>query len=419
MSSTAIAGTNPLNDLLQIVYLKRYYRQYNTDSAFFQSIGKPKTESVAQGEKISFTADIGMGAGYSWVGNSRTPPPSSVSEAERHEHTYKTMLSAVQFDPLYLDQSASEVASADHPLRRTMKNSLLAYSHGMNFDVVGGDGTGLLASMHATPAATATTFKVASVRGLRHGMRIDVVLKANGSLGSSGVSGARISVKQSDGTLTLLTDDGVVYQLGDGGTDLNANPSLYGVYRHRSYNNALSSLSKIISQTGTYGGINRALDINDFWRSQRLHNSATPRRPKWKLFQQMEDEIRYKSDGRLRMVLVHPTVWNVLIEDEDARKRHIHDGKAMLYGWAEAINFHGIPIVKDHHCDPTKAWGLDTEHWGLYQNKAAHWIKSPEGRMWERIPNSTFYHAIYAHQLEVVCHSPAAQCVLEDLADVA
>jgi hypothetical protein len=294
-----IDATN-LPKLLRTKYRTYLRYQGNLDSVLLQRIGR-NTENFHEGEKISIPLHSSGGGGHAY-NSAGLLPPGDVQGVERQEHNYKEMYQTLKIRISFRRRAMGSGSAEADPLHFEMQSLARQRRHDRNVDLHG-DGSGLLCNIAS--ASNSTTFVVDNVRTLRNGLRVSVLLKANGSPGSGGVQSARITVDDVTTTVTLVGET-----LVDGaGTELNANAALYGVYRQNSYNDCPWGLKAIVSASnpaaGNYGGINRSLAANAFFRATEQTNAAIPRRLTYKMIQDLLDEIDLRCESPVKIGRAH------------------------------------------------------------------------------------------------------------------
>lgn len=320
------------------------------------------------------------------------------------------MYGTIEIDGPHVEGASKSYAAERRPYDFETRNLVRQMRHGINHDMFGsGDGSlGTIAS-----SANATSFIMDDVRGIEDNLRIDVVNKTTGAV-QGGVIGADVTVAPSTKTVTISTSG---MQLSDF-SDVNSNPTNYKVYRSGSRNMAPFGLEALVSQsnpsTGNVGGIDRTASGNEFWQSQRLHNSGVARDISLPLIQDGITLIEKRSNGQPNLILCGYEVWTILMNELIASKRW--DGKeTKLNGWARALMFNDVPIVRDKHCPPETMFILDTNMFTLYQNDEGKWMDE-DGAILSRVPGRHAYQAAWFKFCELVCHAPNAQCRIEDLA---
>lgn len=395
--------------LLRTVYLRKMRAGFNVRSILLQVLQRDEQE-YAEGKELSLIIHAGEGGGWGWSSRGALPLAGH-QEAVRHVYNYSRMYGRIEIDGPHVEGASRTYAAEKRPYDWETTNLLRQMRGGLNFELFG-QGDGLLATVAG--ATTATAFTVDHIRGVSKGMIVDVLLKADGATGG-GVVKAKISVKRSDKTLTLTWPTGA--SLADW-ADLQANPTNYGVYRQGSYGDSIMGLQGIL-QTGNptggaLGGIDRTVAGNEFWIPPIFANGGVVRAPELSLLEEARAEVEQYSDGMVNLILCGYNVFAVLM-DELVTSKRFTGSKKKLNGWATALEFEdNIPIVRDRHCPPDKMFLLDTTSFTLYQNDDGRWMNQ-DGAILSRIPGFHSYEAAWFRFLQLVCHNPAANAVIEDL----
>ena len=409
-------------DMLRTVYTKYMQVQFNLKSVLLQYIGR-NTENYAEGKEISVPLHAGQtgGWGYSDAG---TLPPAGEQLVRRANFNYRRMYGTIEIDGPHVEGAAKPEAAERRPYDFETKNLVRQMRAGANFDLFQ-DGTGIVGIPSAfgnpagAPTTTATTTTVATVQGLVNNMIVDILLTATGAT-AGGVVGAKISVNQQTGVITLL--EGAQFADGSGAT-IAANFANYSIYRHKSRNQAPFGLQAIVtdanppSSVGVYGGIDRTVATNEYWQSIRLHNSGTPRTPTPQLVQDGLDAIDIRGEGSTNLIICGHRVWQHLVDQMVDNKRW-NGQLTHLNQWAEAIMFGSIPIVKDKHCPISKMYLLDTSSFEIYQNDDGKWMDQ-DGAILSRVEGRHAYRASWFRFWQLVCYAPNQNAVIEDLVTTA
>lgn len=407
----AIISRAAQENLLRTVYLKDMRRQFNLKSILLQIIGRNNT-NFAPGKEISIALHAGAGEGHTYSDAGNLPPPSS-EQIERAVFNYKWMTNRIQITGDFEDDADSKKAAEMSPLQLALQSVVRNGRHDLNYDMFS-DGSGKVATV--ATASSATECVVDDIAGLRNNLRVDVILTASGGIGAGGVKSALISLNRSTKTVTLL--GGATWADGTG-SDLNSNPTDYAIYRAGAYNMAPYGLGAAVSAsnppTGVtqYGGIDRSDDANDFWRSHRLHNSGSLRGVTLKLMQDMLDEIDIYSEGQVGIIVCGHQVWSGVAHALTNSKRY--PGQMMtLNGWCQAVDFAGIPVVRDKHCPPDRMYFLDPSTFTIYQNNEGSWMDK-DGAILARVEGKVAYQAAWHRRLQLVCRAPICNGYIEDL----
>lgn len=395
---------------LRTVYDPKIKQQFAYRNLLYQTFRK-RERKIAPGKKFTQQLHIGAGEGISWSSRG-VLPPAGYQESEEATFNHTQCGFRLEIDEALIEDAKGMAAAPEDPLQFEMRHKVLAARHDFSFDMYG-DGSGKLANVASS--ASATTFVVDTVRGLRHGMRVGVLLKSNGSAGAGGVASARIAVNKDTKTVTLLGGA----QLADGsGTELNGNATLYGVYRHGSYNDAIFGLQAIVSNAnpsvGNYGGIDRTDANKDWWKAHVFGNSGTPRALTLKMIQDAIDAIEINSaEGNAALILCENQIWSHVVDLLDGNRRY--GGTQMtLNGWAKAVEFGTTPIVKDPQCPAGKMFILDPMSFTLSCNGPGSWMDK-DGAILSRIDGKTAYEAAWYLRCQLICDAPNANAVIEDL----
>ena len=398
------------SDLLHRVYLPGMRRQFNLKSILLQYIGR-NTESYAEGEHLSLDLHYGRSGGMGWSSAGKLPAPGH-QKHKKHTYNYGRMYATIEVSGPLEASTRAGYASQVRALANETKQMVRQMRPALNFDLFG-DGTGKLAA--PTGATSATTFEVDSVRGLADGDRIDVLLTATGAVGAGGISGADVSsVDAANLRITIDSTHGA--QLADGGVDLAANPTNYTVYRHDTRNDVVMGLQGIVAtgnpSGGNLGGIERV--ANPFWQANAFANGGVARLIHLPMIQEAINAIEKRTDCTTNLIICGFEVWTQLMTQMVSSKR-FNGNTRKLNGWAEALDFNGVPIVRDKHCPPDKMFLLDTTAFTIYQNTEGEWITDDKGSRLVQVPGYDAFQAAWRRYLQLVCGIPAGQAVIEDL----
>jgi hypothetical protein len=374
--------------------------------ALLLQLFKRKTTNVEQGEKFSVPLHVARGGGYAWSESGQIPA-ASVQIVERAEFYLKMMTDRLEIAG-DLQQDTSTKAQAERQILDFETKSLVnGAKRGLTFDLYG-DGSGSLGAVES--ASAADTVVVENIAGIADNQRVDILLTADGTV-AAGVSGARVRVKRSTRTLTLVDMEVNDY------SELNTSAANYTVYRHGSYMSAIWGLQAWGSTSnptaGNIGGIDRSTATNDFWCAIVHDNDSVSRVLEFFHIQQALDDIDDWCPSDERIILVHPTQWNYLAYQLMNQKRFFGQ-MTTLNGWAQAIKFgdKGM-IVKDTLCPNTKAFVFDPNVFRLWQRNEGEWLN--DGSILSRIQNYIGFEAAWFRRIQLVCDNPRALAVIEDL----
>lgn len=408
------------SDLLKIVYQPKMRIQFNLKSILLQELARNEAE-YAEGEKFSIPIHSGQTVGYGWS-PAGVLPAASNQQVARATFNYERMYGRIQLDGPHTRGARKGYAADARPYDLETRGLVMQMRSAFNFDLFG-DGTAILSlfpSQTATVSGTAVTaLTVDSVKGLVKGQRVDLLATADGA-DTNGFSYAVIVSINTDAgtgvhTLTLTTSDGT----WDPAT-FNAAEASYGLYRSLNsstscYGNAVEGLSSIVSASGTYGGINRATAGNEYWKAQAIDagDGAADKVPYLSLIEQAIDKVDINSDGATNLIITTHELWAYMMKTLVNNKRYTLS-ETKLNGWARAIDFNGIPIIRDKHCPDGKMFFLDMSTFALFQDSEGQWMDE-DGAILHRVTDSHAYEASWFRFVQLVCDQPAANCVIYDL----
>ena len=406
----ARSSRDTMNKLLVTVYKDKLREQFSSKQVLLQEFPRENVGNFSEGDTISVPLHVALGSGFAFSSSGVLPAPGH-QIVERATYNYKMLTNRIEMTGDFMQDTSDGQAAERKILDFEIAGVAKEGARGMSFHLYG-DGTGKLANV--TSAANSTTLICDDIRGITDNMRVDVLLTADGSVGS-GVIGAQ--VRREIATRTLTLRDGKTF--GDF-ADLNSNAADYTIYRQGSRNDAFLGLEAWISDVnppagvGNIGGIDRSLAENDFWRAQVFNNGGVPREPDLQLIQFVIDQIAEYADGDVGLITCHPKVWSWIAHRLETQK--VYHEKKVLRGWMSTIMFGDIPqaIVKDPMCPPTKMFFMDPSLWRIWQTNEGTWMDE-DGAVLSRVAGRVAYEASWFRRMQLICLRPKAQAVLEDL----
>ena len=411
MALVTTANRTLYSAALREVYTPKMWKLQNRDRILLQKFNK-NTEAWAEGNQINIplhTAGSG-GVGYSSAGTLPTPNQQLTARATTN---YKRLYARFRIDGALLKSTRTGYAAEMRALDFEAKNLIEDVADALAYDIWQ-DGSGQVSGAPTSPGGTPseTAFSVPKANcGIKRNMIIDVVTTADGVISTEGVLKAlvvSVVTDPNDATRNLVTLDAATPLIGD--FDISSG---YGIYRQGSYDDAISGMSNIVSASGTYLGIDRSVAANNFWKAQVLSNGGTLRPLKLDLMQEMVDTIEQNSPGTTRLIVTNHALWRDLAGQLVADKRY--NGNTMkLNGWCEALDFRGIPVVRDKYALANKMWFLDTETWTIYHDSEGGFIDE-DGQILKQVADSDRFEAGWRRYLQIVSGDPASNGLLSDL----
>lgn len=409
-----VTGTRTAYDsVLREVYTPHLWELQNRDRVML-ALFQRDMDNYAEGKQIHVRLHVaGSGAvGYSAAG---TLPAAGVQVFADATTTYARMYGRMRIDGALIHSTRSPNAAEVRALEFEAKHMVEDVADATEFDIWQ-DGTGKLGGTLTTPSggASTTSFRVPKANcGIKKNQIIDVSSGATVTEGGTGFVVSSIVNDSNDPTKYLITIDGPL-----GGTG-NVEAATYLAYRQGSRGGAFDGIQNIVASdptTGTYMGINRGTAGNEFWRNQFLNNpdtAGTNRGINLPLIQQMRDEIEMKSPGKTSLIVCDHAIWRkvagILVPD----KRYGGDIQK-LNAWCSAVMFDGIPIVRDKYCPPNKMYFFDQSTWAIYQDSEGGFLDD-DGQILHQVAGADAYEAAWRRFLQLVCHDPAANGVLNDI----
>jgi len=217
----------------------------------------------------------------------------------------------------------------------------------VNIDMYG-SGNGVIATV--TTTANSTTQTVNSTRYLSEGQPI-VFATSAGAVTDAATNARTISTINSETSITVsgaavdTTGGAIIYIYRQGITGTTA----------EAYGNSVSGLSLMISDSGTYGGINRATAGNSYWKATNLSGAAGLTVD---LMTQAVQRSKRKANGKISLIITsnqhYRDYGNLLVPDRrwDGMQKELDGGYLSL-------PFQGIPVVADPDCPDGYMYFID------------------------------------------------------------
>lgn len=400
------ASRTTQDKLLKTVYQPRLRLQFNMKNILLEMIAR-KTKVVKEGEKLHVKLHYGRtgGLGYTATNNLAVAHHQLVDAAD---FNYCKMNGRIEVDGHHMASAAADYAAIVEPLDLETKGMIKEQRNAIGFDLFG-DGTGALTTFPAQTAEFGTGVAkvwVDSIKGLYLGQAVDLLAHADGADTNGWRQGIITNIDRTVGSEYFEAD----VTAWTGLATFNTTPTDYKLYRsltaaESSYGNAFTGLTGIIATTGTYGGINRETAGNEWWRGQTW-DTGTTESPTHQLIQQGLDTVETNSDGQTNIIVTTYEIWSWMAATLVAQKQYA--GNLMkLNGWCQAIDFAGIPIIRDKYCPKGSMFFLDTDTLTFMENDGGHWIDE-DGAILHRILNKYAFEAAWVRQFELVCDKPNA-----------
>lgn len=257
-----------------------------------------------------------------------------------------------------------------------------------------GDGTGELTPCGITTAST--TVAVTSTKRLRVGMRIDVIVKSDGTTGT----GALDRVVSSITNATSFVISGAAITTG----------ATYSVYVQGSRNLELMGLSGIFSASSVLQGLDPA--TNPMWKANVLANGGTPRAISEILMQTALDTTEQFSDGTTSALYTSYGVRRAYQSALAALKQYTNP--LQLKGGYTALDYNGKPLIADKDAPTGSIFFTDESKMKFYRMSDIEWMEE-DGAILSRVSGADAYEAVLFLYHELGCNTRNAQTVLSDI----
>lgn len=259
-----------------------------------------------------------------------------------------------------------------------------------------GDGSGVLTVCGTTSAAT--TVVVASTRKLRVGMRIDVIVTADGTTGTGALD--RVVSSITDATHFVISGAAIT-------TD-----NTFSVYIQGSRNLELMGMSGIFSNSKILQGLDPSTSA--FWKANVLANSGTPRAISETLLQTAMDTTEQYSDGTVSALYTSYGVRRAYQSVLSALKQYTNP--MQLKGGYTALDYNGKPLIADKDAPTGSIFCADESKIKFYRMSDIEWMEE-DGAILSRVSGADAYEAVLFLYHELGCNTRNAQTILSDITE--
>lgn len=405
------ATLTTIGGLLKQVYSDAIVEQLENNNVLYHIAEKDMDTKNLQGKNIIVPVHTGRNAGIGARAEGGTLPTGyNQTHAQitvplkflygRIDMTGQSMLLAKKDISAFVDAKANEMEGIVTDVTRDFNRQL----HN--------DGTGVICQVNG--AATSATLVLdnqnvgATVAQYLQGAYIDIKTTTTG--GTLEVSNIRV--------------DAVVSDSATAATVTLASSQTFGnnsyVFLSGNQGNEIVGLRGAIDDGGilaTYMGVDRTAAGNQYWQSNDLNNSGTPRNTTEALFDSAYLEC-VKKGVTPTHAITQFTPFKTLGAALVAQKRFINLDDANLKdlpGGYMGYSVNGIKVVADIDCAPGTMYLLRAEDFCMYQPAAADFIDFGSGTPWFQTSNADSATAALRWYVSYFCRRPNGQAVLRDL----
>jgi rhodanese-related sulfurtransferase len=259
-----------------------------------------------------------------------------------------------------------------------------------------GDGSGTLGKVTAITSGVIT---LDSVKNVIEGMVVD--FRTSGGEAISGADGRRIlAVDRKNKKITVsgttLTTDTVA---------ANSIVTVQG-----SYNNEITGLKAIFSDSGSIYGLSRSTHS---WLIPYIKTSAGS--VSEVMIQTAIDEIEAQSGGNVDLIVCS---WGVrrALQALFATNRRAIDVVELAGGY-KAMSYNGIPIVADRFCPDGTMYLLNTADFTLHQLCDWQWLEGDDGKVLKQVAGKPVYSATLVKYADLICARPNGQGMISGITE--
>lgn len=286
-----------------------------------------------------------------------------------------------------------------------------------------GEGTSELAKSSGSSSGTTITCSSShywgSIKHLREGMRVDFVNATNGNFVANGENRTVVSVDVDAGTFVVdvgptCTSDTVVVRQGNYGfndDDPQTARELWGL--GICIDDGAATAPAVAGTTLKMGNITRSA-TTPWWKANVVSGASGLT---FDLMEQVVDKCETNGNGNTSLIVTdhaqHRAYGALLVPD---RRFVSADGMPheTLDGGFKALEFDGIPVVKDKDAPSKRMWFLDETSFMLFEQSDFEWMDK-DGSILNRITGKDAYGATLYKYCQMGCGAPRKNGVIEGL----
>lgn len=303
-------------------------------------------------------------------------------------------------------QAKTNAGAFGNALDKEIRGMVDDVSQDMNRQLFG-DRTGVLADPTGTSASASQALD--TVQYLDVDMVVDFVNVNDGSFATNGQNRTISAIDLSTKTITV---------------DVAVTPtSNTRVVRHGSYGQELWGLSAIIDSSDpatiagatNYFGLIQRSTSNNFWKAQEVDKTSSPALG-LDDFETVISLVDKNSPGEVSLILsdYDQYRYHANLITPDRRYPTANGEPSSLDGGYKAIDYNGIPHLRDKHCPPQTIYFLDESRYLYFTNLDWEWID--DGSILRKVPNQDVYEGTLKAYKQLGCSLPSAQGKLVNLA---
>lgn len=374
--------------VLKTVYLDVVSNQLNTEINPFLAKIKQSTEDV-WGKEVRKLAPFGINGGIGAGTEDGDLPSAYGNQYVQFVSTLKNLYGQIEISDKAIRASSSSVGAFVNLLNAEMEGLLKASAFNLG-RMLYGDGSGLVATV--TDAGTGTC-AVDCVRNLIEGLAVDIYS------GEEKVASSK--------RITAIDRDTKTIYFADKTLAVSAQAKLYV---QGSYNNEITGLGAIFSDSKTLYGVDRTAHR---WMKpyiKEVNGDITEI-----IMQQAIDRLEEVNGSKVDFIVCSAGVKRNYQDYMLSFKRNID--VMDLAGGYKALTFNGIPLISDRFIKSGEMYLLNSTDFKLHQLCDWKWLENEQGRILRQNQGKPTYAATLVKYAELVCDRPAGQAKLTGITE--
>ena len=380
-----------LDAILRTQYLGAVNEQFNNlnvinsrlEKDYDSVVGKNFTMALHTGRNES-VANRGEGGSLPVAGNQ-----SYVNAIVPMKYMYGTLELTGQTIKAAKSNEGAFIRAVDSEMKGLMSD----FKTSLNRQLWGA-GDGSLAVCGTTSASN--TVNVVSTRRLRVGMRVDVLVSADGTTGTGAVDRVVSSITSA----TAFVISGAAITTG----------ATFSVYIQGSRNLEIMGMGGIFSGSSILQTLDPA--TNAFWKANVIANGGTPRAISEILMQTALDTTEQAGNGSATALYTSYGVRRAYQSVLSALKQYTNP--MQLKGGYTALDYNGKPLIADKDAPVGSIFFADESQLKFYRMSDIEWMEE-DGAILSRVSGKDAYQAVLFLYHELGCTMRNAQTLLSDL----
>lgn len=379
---------NNAENVLKTIYLDVVSNQLNTEINPFLAKIKQSTEDV-WGKEVRKLAPFGINGGVGAGTEDGDLPSAYGNQYVQFVSSLKDLYGTIEISDKAIRASSNSVGAFVNLLNAEMEGLLKASSFNLG-RMLYGDGSGLVATVVTAGTGSAVVDKI---NNIIEGLAVDVFTGEEKTYSSK-----RIASIDRDTKTVYFADTAIILSAGA------------KIYVQGSYNNELTGLSAIFSDTGSLYGVDRA---SHRWMKpyiKAINGDITEL-----AIQEAIDRLEEVNGSKVDFIVCSAGVKRNFQEYMMSFKRNIDIMD--LAGGYKALTFNGIPLISDRFVGAGEMYLLNSSEFKLHQLCDWKWLENEQGKILRQNQGKPTYTATLVKYAELVCDKPAGQAKLTGITE--